>query len=182
MDRGVERRLLPIMFNRVIPENERIERIGMRIGEEEPDLLLAFAVAGAERLIRQRGFTIPSSSKTALQQWLYRDNPVLAWVKARVAAPERRAEPVQIKSSFAYAQFRDWAGAEGFDARYLPDVSGFVQRLKENRVVPGIIVIHKRSGNWLTGLEIRTTDRGPDEDSEDDVKPVTPLRGVDVSR
>ena len=86
MDRGVQRRLLPLTFNRVIPKEQRIENIGLRIAEEEPDLLLAFAVAGAQRLIRQRDFTIPASSREALQQWLYRDNPVLAWVERRVEA------------------------------------------------------------------------------------------------
>src|SRR5262249_15909135 len=56
MDRGVQRRLLVLQFNRVIPIPERIEKIGERIGEEEADQLLAFAVAGASRLISQREF------------------------------------------------------------------------------------------------------------------------------
>lgn len=47
----MQRRLLVITFNRVIPLEERIEFIGRRVGEEEPDPLLAWAVAGAARLI-----------------------------------------------------------------------------------------------------------------------------------
>ena len=47
MDRGVQRRVQVLVFNRVIPEDERIEHIGLRVGAEEPDLLLALAVAGA---------------------------------------------------------------------------------------------------------------------------------------
>ena len=54
MDRGVQRRLLVLTFNRTIPAEQRVERIGQRISEEEADLLLAWAVAGASQLIRQR--------------------------------------------------------------------------------------------------------------------------------
>src|SRR5439155_11136313 len=47
MDRGVQRRLLVIPFNRTMPMEDRIENIGRRIDEEEGDLLLAWAVDGA---------------------------------------------------------------------------------------------------------------------------------------
>ena len=70
MDRGVQRRLLVITFNRVIPLDERIEGIGRRIADEETDLLLAWVVEGASRLIRQRNFTVPPSSKQALVDWM----------------------------------------------------------------------------------------------------------------
>lgn len=167
MDRGVRRRVLPVTFNRVIPVEERVEDIGQRVGREEPDLLLAFAVAGAQRLIKQRDFTVPPSSEEALRQWIYRDNPVLAWVEARVdpAEPPKPGEKVLagIKSSFAHSQFRDWAVREGFVERDLPDISGFVQRLKENTLVPGISVKHTKNGNWLTGLQIRAVDREDDD-------------------
>jgi phage/plasmid-associated DNA primase len=47
MDRGVQRRLLVIPFNRMIPTQERVEQIGQRIAEEEADLLLVWAVDGS---------------------------------------------------------------------------------------------------------------------------------------
>ncbi len=59
MDRGVQRRLLVVPFNRTIPIEQRIENIGRRIAKEEADLLLAWAVEGASRPIRQRNFTGP---------------------------------------------------------------------------------------------------------------------------
>lgn len=34
MDRGVQRRLQVLVFNRVIPEEERIEHIGLRVGRK----------------------------------------------------------------------------------------------------------------------------------------------------
>ena len=65
-DRGVRRRQGMLVFNRVIPLEEQIVDIGRRIAAEETDLLLAFAVAGASRLLRQKGFTEPPSSTAAL--------------------------------------------------------------------------------------------------------------------
>jgi hypothetical protein len=38
MDRGVQRRLMVLTFNRTIPVEERIEGIGQRITTEEADL------------------------------------------------------------------------------------------------------------------------------------------------
>jgi hypothetical protein len=48
---------------RVVHEaiEERVEDLGERIAEEEFDLLLAWAVDGAARLIKNRGFTMPES-------------------------------------------------------------------------------------------------------------------------
>ncbi len=54
MDSGVRRRLMVVEFHRTIPDGEQIADIGQRIAAEEPDLLLAWAVEGAARVI-QRG-------------------------------------------------------------------------------------------------------------------------------
>src|SRR5262249_22562009 len=51
MDAGVKRRLLVVEFHRTIPPNERIYGIGARIAREEPDLLLAWAIEGAQRVL-----------------------------------------------------------------------------------------------------------------------------------
>lgn len=77
-----------------------------------------------------------------------------------------------IKSTFAYVQFRDWALAAGFLQRDIPDVAGFVQRLRENTRVPGIGVKHTRAGNFLVGLTIRTEDRKPNETDLDELDAV----------
>ena len=84
VDRGVQRRLLLITFTRTIPLEERIEDIGKRIAAEEPDLLLAWAVEGASRLIRQRNFAIPQSCHEELLEWVLSEDPVAAWVDACV--------------------------------------------------------------------------------------------------
>lgn len=83
-DRGVVHRMLVVAFNRTIPEAERIEAIGRRIGEEDPHLLLAWAVEGASRLIRNKVFSLPASSRRAMNDWLYGADPVLAWLAEEV--------------------------------------------------------------------------------------------------
>jgi hypothetical protein len=47
-------------------------------------LLLQFAVSGAQRLIRNKAYTIPASSKEALQSWLMLD-PVNEWLAGQTA-------------------------------------------------------------------------------------------------
>jgi hypothetical protein len=57
--------------------------------------------------------------------------------------------------------FHDWALEEGFAERGVPDIKGFVQRLKENEHVPDITVRHTKAGNFLVGLKILAQDRDP---------------------
>jgi len=164
-DRGVLRRLLLFEVNRVIPDAEKIENIGLRIVEEEPDLLLAYAVDGASDLIKQREFTVPPSSDVALKSWVRMADPVMAWAAARVKIEliDPGQKTVGHKSAMAYGMFRDWALAAGYHPNDIPAVSGFVQRLTS---IPGIKVNHGRAGNSLIGFSIL----GDDREEEADVK------------
>jgi P4 family phage/plasmid primase-like protien len=152
MDRGVQRRLLVIAFTRLIPYEERIEGIGRRIGEEEADLLLAWAVAGASRLVRQRGFTIPPSSKIAMNEWLFGADPVLAWLSEQIDIQPVLDTNARIRTSHAYEMFRNWATAEGFSDRTLPSINAFVQRLQAN--AKGIEYRRTREGRFFYGMTI----------------------------
>src|SRR5580704_8801320 len=159
MDRGVQRRLLVIPFNHVIPKAERVERIGQIIGEEEADVLLAWTVEGASRLIRQRDFTVPPSSKKVLEGWLSIADPVVAWAEVYVTAVDPQSAEwgeARMKSSKAYDHFKHFACEEGFNKDRLPALSGFVQRLTAHR--PTIKIKHTNSGNWLAGIKIEGYD------------------------
>lgn len=153
MDRGVQRRLLVILFNRVIPSEERVEAIGRRIAEEEADLLLGWAVAGAARLIQRRDFSIPASSKAALNDWLYGADPVLAWLDDRVELRPISGDSPKVRTSYAYEQFQAWAQAEGFKRDTLPAINGFVQRIKAN--VSGVEYRRTSEGRFFVGMVIR---------------------------
>jgi P4 family phage/plasmid primase-like protien len=154
LDRGVQRRLLVVPFNRTIPFEERIASIGQRIAEEEADLLLAWAVDGAARLIRQRNFTLPESCKQELIDWILGADPVLAWLdECTEVRPIIHGYPALATRS-AYEQFRAWAITEGFKSDKLPAINGFVQRVQAN--IPG--VEHKRTstGRVFLGLVVRS--------------------------
>jgi putative DNA primase/helicase len=162
MDRGVRRRLLVLSFNRTIPEEERVENIGLRIADEEADQLLWWAVAGASRLIRQRGFTMPASSKAALRDWLLSADPVVAWIEARIEVVDANstdAGTVLIKRHAAYDDFTTWAIGEGFSERTLPGVNTFVNRLCAH--LPAIKPKHTNKGNFLEGFHLKRAEGDP---------------------
>ena len=152
MDRGVQRRLLVVTFNRFIPNEERIEAIGRRIGAEEPDLLLAWAVAGASRLVRQRNFTAPPSSKGAMNEWLFGADPVLAWLSDQVDIRPVTDPAARTRTKDAFEQFRTWSLAEGFGDRTLPQISAFTQRIQAN--AKGIEYRRTREGRFFYGMVI----------------------------
>jgi P4 family phage/plasmid primase-like protien len=160
MDRGVQRRLLVVPFNRTIPMGDRIENIGRRIATEEADLLLAWAVEGASRLVRQRNFTVPPSCKQALNDWIFGADPVLAWISECVQArPVVEGRPA-ISTRDAYTQFHTWAVAEGFKTDKLPAINGFTQRVLAN--APGIEHHRTAQGRLFLGLMIKGSTRTKD--------------------
>jgi phage/plasmid-associated DNA primase len=129
MDRGVRRRLMVLTFNRVIPRAERIERIGLRIGREEADLLLDWAVRGAGRAIAARRFIEPRSSAEALRDWMCSSDPVLAWLESDEVGFIQNAFVPETRTRDAHLRFKRWALDEGFDERQLPTINGFSQRV-----------------------------------------------------
>ena len=114
MDRGVQRRLLVVPFKRTIPMGERIESIGRRIAKEESDSLLAWAVDGASRLIRQHNFSIPVSCKEALTDWIFGADPVLAWISECVDVRPIDNHLPAVATRAAYKHFHSWALEEGY--------------------------------------------------------------------
>jgi len=153
MDRGVQRRLLVITFNRTIPLEERIEAIGRRVAAEEADLLLAWAIEGASRLIRQRNFTIPPSSRVALADWIFGADPVLAWLDECVEAKPHHDGYPCMTTRDAFNQFHTWAVGEGFRNDRIPAINGFVQRVRANAV--GITYKRASSNKLFLGMTLK---------------------------
>jgi P4 family phage/plasmid primase-like protien len=152
MDRGVQRRLLVIPFDRVIPVEERVECIGARIAAEEMGLLLDWAVEGARRLIPRRYFAELLSSKDALQDWLLITSPVLAWL-AEATELVSGKDAKKIRSADAYRCFKEWALQEGHDENRIPKINSFVQRVTEADM--GIVSKRDGLGRYLVGIRIK---------------------------
>lgn len=152
MDRGVRRRLLPIVFTRRIPLSERIEGIGERIANEEPDLLLAFAVYGAQRLFRTGSFTEPESSRQALAQWFLTSDPVTAFLQDEDAVVLSGAKSDRVTSKEAYASFQTWARKEGILPINVPEHGQFTARVRE-AALPEISIRRRgKTGTWFHGV------------------------------
>jgi P4 family phage/plasmid primase-like protien len=147
MDRGVLRRLGMLTFHRTIPPAERIEHIGQRIGRDEADLLLDFAVEGAKRLIARGYYAEPPSSDRAIREWALGADPIQAWL-AIVNVTGNVLD--RVKTSDAYRHFKEWALEQGYRLEALPAVNQFTQRVKAHR--PQITSVHPQRVSHLCGL------------------------------
>jgi phage/plasmid-associated DNA primase len=168
-DRGVQRRLGVVRFERVIPDGEQIEDLGKRVGREEPDLALAYIVAGARRLLKHGKFTDPPSCQRALVQWLYASDPVLGWIRARLRQREERDflpghNDTGIKSSNAHRDFVDWAVESGYRKNTLPNIAAFVRRVHAN--ADWVRVKHTNVGGRLMGCVIEEQAEIADDEEE----------------
>jgi P4 family phage/plasmid primase-like protien len=156
MDRGVIRRLMPIVFNRTIPERERVPNIGQRVVAEELDLVLAWAVEGAARLLGRGHFPELASSREALQEWAQGADPVLGWIEDRVSTSGLIAvgeDPPRMTTRDAYDDFKIWAAQEGYAPGGLPSVNTFSQRVRA--AAPGRGFAYRRSGGFRGFLGVR---------------------------
>jgi phage/plasmid-associated DNA primase len=150
VDGGVVRRLLPIEFTHVVPENDRDPDLPERILREEPNLLLHFAVEGACRLIRQRDFTLPASSRELLQRWMLAVDPVRGWAAARLEVTScEHLVPV----SALFADFVAWAERQGLKREFLSSVFSFGKRLRT--AAPGL-EYHRSDGSFCRNARLRS--------------------------
>jgi phage/plasmid-associated DNA primase len=169
-DRGVRRRLGMLTFNRSIPRQEQIVGLGRRIAEEETDLLLSFAVAGASRLLRQKGFTEPPSSQAELHEWFTSGDPVAAFVQAKVRERNQRdylpgTKDRGMPSAAVFAEFERWSKAAGYKTTM--QITGFVPRLRA--LAPYVRVGRGHAVNCLRGLILiaEADERGFDDEDGD---------------
>lgn len=149
LDRGVQRRVMVLEFNRTIPDREQVANISAIIAETEMDLLIDFAVDGAVRLMSQGGFTEPASSKEAVAKWVLQADPVLSWLQECTVTVQGKA-PAKLGVSMAYQAFKQWC----IDATYtpVPGLHDFSDRVVASG--RGIVKRRSSSGMVLEGLQM----------------------------
>ena len=125
MDEGVIRRLAILEFNRTIPEEERIPRIGQRIAAEEGDNLIAWAIEGASRVIQRGGLTPPDSSRAAVRDWAHTSDIVQAWLSERCSY----VQGPPIATTHLHEDFQRWASGNGYNERTTPKAAAFSKRV-----------------------------------------------------
>jgi phage/plasmid-associated DNA primase len=153
MDAGVRRRLLVLTFNRRIPEAERIEGIGRLIGECEPDLLLAWVIEGASRLLRRSCFPDLASSREAIGEWVLSSDPVGGWLQDRDEVNITGDPSHVVHSKIAYARFRLWAHGEGIAAVHIPAKAQFTLRVGSSGIA-GLAAPRRAMGYVFVGMRL----------------------------
>jgi phage/plasmid-associated DNA primase len=153
----IRKRILPIAFNRTIPEEERNDLLE-RIPIDHPGAFLVFAVKGAARWLKQgKRFTAPDSSAELLERWSLDADPVLDWVEQRVAPSSALhvvgEKPTETSAAACFKDFQLWAAAEGLDPRDLPRQKGFTDRAKTALRKRGIT--YKKSGTFRGFVGLR---------------------------
>ncbi|MEZ5961714.1 MAG: bifunctional DNA primase/polymerase [Hyphomonadaceae bacterium] len=154
LDRGLRRRLLPIPMNVEIARVDRIPDIGRRIGAEEVDVLLAWAIDGARRVLAQGRYSDSQECEEALRAWANAADPVAAWLND----PEETelVDCACTRTKAAYVAFRAWAETEGYVQ--IPPHGAFTQRIQ---TASAGAVLYKRDkrGAHFCGLNLRRSGR-----------------------
>ena len=154
MDRGVRRRLQVLTFERRIPSGERIVDIGRKTATHEAELLLAFAVDGACRLMTQRKFTETASGKSRLADWILESDLVAAFFEDEDVVEITGKKEDRSKAKEVYRVFRGWAHEVGISDSKVPTQSQFTARAKAHKVDGLSITRTGKSGNHFYGIRL----------------------------
>lgn len=175
LDKGVSRRLLVLLFDRAIPEQlrrpddrllrEMVPNLDQQIVEQEGDLLLAWAVEGASRLLRQGRYTEPQSSSEELLKWTRDTDPVRGWMSLRVLTGENPdvIETEGYTRPELYYHFTRWAEENGYRKDRLPGQPEFIDRLAED--FPSVRQ-RTRNSRRVRGITVLSYDK-PDDSMTD---------------
>jgi len=106
---GYFRRWLMLHFMVMIPEEQKDTTLSKKIIENELDEIFYGALVGLQRLRRDKGFTVPSSSRLLLQQYQEMLNPVLVFFKECLKA----IPAAHVKIGELYSRYRDWCEVNG---------------------------------------------------------------------
>ena len=154
MDAGVRRRLLPVAFNRTIPQAERIPDLGRLIARQEGDLVFAIILTAAKRLLARRRFEVPPSSRGVLHEWIQFADPISAWLEDEEAVAVTGNASDRPSTQELYAGFCAWAQYEGLPKIQLPQRRIFTSRLKAMGVPKLRFTRHATRGNVVEGLRL----------------------------
>lgn len=139
---GFWRRLVLVKFDNRFEGDQIDETLADRIQRDELPGVLAWAIRGAARLVRNGRYTEPQSSKGELADWRSESNPVALWREARCeSAPGGWTDATAL-----YRDYRAWAPDNGF----MPlSVVRFGRRMKE------LPVEHRKSSRSEYGVRLR---------------------------
>ncbi len=154
---GFFRRFIILDFSRRFTEETPgfTREIGKRIAAEEQQGLVAWAIAGAMRLLRQNAYTVPASSSAALEQWKMDVDPVRRFVVEADEFVSKRLDPSSAgwKASEMYDHFVGYCKVNGFG---IMSSTKFGTRLRSLQLLERL---HTRRGDFWKFLPATWRDR-----------------------
>jgi P4 family phage/plasmid primase-like protien len=125
---GFWRRLLVLtMTRRFDGTPDEVRDLAQIIIREELEGVLAWAAAGAKRLIANNGYTIPSSSQAAVSSWRKESDPVAMWIEQRTNSSSEGSPPTQ--TSELFLDYRSWSETYCFPVSNLNNFSKALVRI-----------------------------------------------------
>ena len=125
---GFWRRLLVLtMTRRFDGTPDEVRDLAQIIIREELGGVLAWAAAGAKRLLANKGYTIPSDSQIAVSSWRKDSDPVAMWMSARTTGCSEGSSPTL--TSELFLNYRSWSETYCFPVSNLNNFSKALVRL-----------------------------------------------------
>ncbi len=137
---GFWRRMMPVTFNRIFKREEQDAYLAVKILSGERPAVTAWAIAGAVRLLKQSGYTVPPSVRGAQEDWQRNSDQVRAFY-------EERCKPIVddgTGGAVVYREYVNWASANGH--RPLASNKFFLRLL----ALPGVERLRRAEGNFYT--------------------------------
>ena len=125
---GFWRRILVLtMTRRFDGTPEEVHDLAQLIIREELEGVLAWAAAGAKRLLAQNGYTIPQESLASVSVWRKSSDPVALWLDSRTSSSPEGTPPT--RTSELFLDYRSWSETYCFPVLNLNNFSKALVRL-----------------------------------------------------
>lgn len=126
-----------IEFRRRFRETSaEIPHIGKKIVEQELALLIQFALRGARRLLKQKGYTASAAGADVLTHWRHRAEPVARFVSEWTHPVESDVQSEWTSGSSLFKEFQDWCKENGHSAmsstKFGTRLSRIVEKTRSN--------------------------------------------------
>ncbi len=144
---GIQRRIRFIPFNRIFAPREQDTGLTKRLIENEMPGILAFALEGLARVIRNNGFSTPKSHSDMLIEWVQRVDPLQKFLHEECAFEKE----LTVRSEELYARYSEWT--DRMRIRKVLSQPEFTHRLKAT--CAGIEFKRTSSHRLIAGIGLR---------------------------
>lgn len=132
MDDGIFRRMLLLIFNKIITKKERIQALEERFNDELNGIF-NLAMVGLQRLLYQGDFSMSSDMKRNLEEYKEEANPIFAYLNENIV----RDDTTMVSRKFLYAHYKTWCEERGHrptsDKTFLGRMRNILRDLQETQ-------------------------------------------------